>query len=117
MLGTYSFYATLTADIFINDSDFYFICDVCKNHYDYTVRRQQEVGGFLYGFRTRRTPIKGMDVTDEDRVVEFTARQLGLMMKSLEMQNSEQASKLNLMFHKIASEMAQKQSSINKTEL
>lgn len=35
-------------------------------------------------------------------------------MKSFEMQSGEQASRLNLMFHKIAHEMALKQKHINE---
>ena len=114
MENTHSFYATLTANVFLNDVDFYFICLGCQNHYDFTVRQSNEVGGFLNGFRNRRTPFEGFIPQDEDRVVEFTARQLGLIMKSFEMQSGEQVSRLNLMFHKIANEMAIKQQSINK---
>lgn len=114
MDNSYSFYATLTANVFLSDEDFYFICDVCKNHYDYKVRESISVGGFLYGFKTRRTQIKGLEITNEDRIVEFTSRQLGLIMKSFEMQRCDKASILNLMFHKIASEMAIKQFEINK---
>ncbi|AIX11901.1 hypothetical protein [Flavobacterium phage FCOV-F14] len=114
MENTYSFYATLTANVFLNDNDFYFLYDCCKNHYDFTVRMSNEICGFLYGFKVRRTPIKGLDVTNDDRIVEFTSRKLGLIMKALEMQSSEQASRLNLLFHKVASEMSISQQSINK---
>ena len=109
-----SFYATLTANIFLDDSDFNFICQGCKSHYDRTIKSLPEVGEFLYGAKIRRTPYADWLPSDEDRIVDFTSRQLGLIMKSFEMQRGEQASRLNLLFHKIASEMAQKQNEINK---
>ncbi len=114
MENTYSFYATLTANIFLNDNDFYFLCDCCKNHYDFTVRMSNEIGGFLHGFKVRRTPIKGLDITNDDRIVEFNYMKLGLIMKALEIQTSEQALRLNLLFNKVASEMFISQQSINK---
>lgn len=114
MESKYSFYATLTANVFLDDNDFNFIYKGGQQHYDTTVKLSTKVGGFLYGLSVRRSPIPGMDVTNEDRICEFTARQLGLIMKSFEMQSGEQASRLNLMFHKIASEMAIQQSTINK---
>jgi hypothetical protein len=114
MESKYSFYATLTANVFLDDSDFDFITEVCRNHYDRAVREIVGVGGFLYGFKVRRTPYADWLPSDEERIVEFTTRQLGLIMKSFEMQSGEQASRLNLMFHKIASEMAIQQKTINK---
>ena len=113
MEAKYSFYATLTANVFLNDSDFNLITEGCRSHYDRTVKSLVELGGFLYGAKNRRTPFEGYTVTDEDRIVDFTSRQLGLIMKSFQMQSGEQASRLNLMFHKIASEMAFKQNDIN----
>jgi hypothetical protein len=114
MESKYSFYATLTANVFLDDDDFNFIYKGCEHNYDTTVKLSTKVGGFLYGLSFRRSPIQGMDVSNEDRICDFTARQLGLIMKSFEMQSGEQASRLNLMFHKIASEMAIQQSTINK---
>jgi hypothetical protein len=115
MDSKYNFYATLTANVFLDDNDFDFIYKGFESHYDTTIKLSAKVGGFLYGYKFRRTPISDLEViTDEDRVVEFSARQLGLIMKSFEMQSGEQASRLNLMFHKIANEMAIKQQTINK---
>lgn len=114
MDNNYSFYATLTVNFLIDDIDFNFICEACKSHYDFKVRQSNEIGGFLNGFRTRRTQCNGMDITNEDRILQLNASQLGLIMKSFEMQSSEQASRLNLMFHKITFEMATKQKTINK---
>jgi len=116
MESKYSFYATLTANVFLDDNDFYFLKNVFANHYDFNIRRCAEIGGFLHGYHIRRSPINGMDITDDDRIVDFTSMQLGLVLKSLEMQNSEQSSKLNLMFHKIANEMAQNQKLINSKQ-
>lgn len=114
MENNYSFYATLTVNLFIDDNDFDFICNSCKHHYDRTVKSLQEIGGFLFGAKVRRTPYADWLPKDEDRIVEFNANQLGLIMKSFEMLSGEQASRLNLMFHKIASEMAIKQKFINE---
>jgi len=115
MESKYSFYATLTANVFLDDSDFDFITEVCRNHYDRAVREIVGVGGFLFGFKVRRTPYADWLPSDEERIVEFTARQLGLIMKSFEMQSGEQASRLNLMFHKVAHEMATTQKLINES--
>lgn len=114
MEGTYSFYATLTANVFLNDSDFYFLFESFKRHYDRTINASAEVGGFMYGRKVHRNPFTGWEPTDEDRVIEFTSRQLGLVMKCLEMERGEQASRLNMMFHKIASETASSQNFINE---
>ena len=114
MESKYSFYATLTANVFLDDNDFNFIYKGCQQHYDNWVKLSTEVGGFLYGAKIRRTPFPGYTPSDKDRIVDFTTRQLGLIIKSFEMQSEEQASRLNLMFHKIASEMAIQESTINK---
>ena len=115
MEAKYSFYATLTVNIFLDDNDFDFICQACKNHYDRKVKNLVEIGGFLYDAGNRRTSIGHLEIiTDEDRIIYFTSRQLGLIMKSFEMQSGKQASRLNLMFHKIASEMAESEKFINQ---
>ena len=69
MESKYSFYATLTANVFIDDNDFEFICQKCKTHYDSKVRILPEVGGFLYGAKVRRTPYADWIPSDEDRIV------------------------------------------------
>lgn len=74
MESKYSFYATLTTNVFLDDNDFNFICQGCKSHYDSTVKSLPEVGYFLFGAKVRRTPYADWIPSDEDRVVEFTAR-------------------------------------------
>lgn len=119
MKDNYSFYATLTVSVFLDDNDFNFILDVCKNHYDSKIKSLQEHGGFLYGAKIRRTPYSDWIPKDKDRFVELNHNQLGLIIKSFEMLSNEQASRLNLLFHKIANEMYKNHAIVNKklTEL
>jgi len=112
-MNNYSFHATLTVSIFLNDEDFNFIFENCKNHYDTRIKYFTQIGGFLNGFKNRRTHITGLEITDDDRYVEFSFRQLDSMIKSLEMNSCETSSKLNLLFNKVISELTEKQKNIN----
>jgi len=114
MENTHSFYATLTANVFVSDEDFYFIYQCFERHYDHKIKSASEVGGWLYGRKVHRTPYADWKPTDEDRIIDFTFRQIDSILKSLEMERSEQASEINLRFHKIISEMQIKQQTINK---
>ena len=113
MENNHSFYATLTANVFVNNEDFYFISECFKNHYDINIKMAVELGGWLYGFGIRRTPLKGLDVTDEHRILELSNRQIQLILKSMEMQRTDQASDIKLRFHKILQELVEKQNSLN----
>ena len=114
MENKHSFHATLTANVFVSNEDFYFIFNVLKSHYDITVQMSVGHGGFIYGLQNRRTPLKGLDVTDDDRVCDFTSRQLGLIINSLEMQSSDQASLISLRFNQILNGLLRSQQAINK---
>lgn len=114
MENTHSFYATLTANVFLSDEDFYFIYECFQRHYDHNIKAASEVGGWLYGRKVHRTPYADWLPSDEDRVIEFTFRQMDYILKSMEMQRSEQASLINLRFHKIIGEMMSQQNSLNK---
>lgn len=114
MENTHSFYATLTANVFVSDEDFYFIYDCFQKHYDHKLQYAAEVGGWLYGRKVRRTPYADWTPSDEDRVIEFTFRQMDSILKSMEMQQTEQASKIYLRFSKIMGEMNTSQKTINK---
>ena len=112
-METHSFYAKLSANVFLSDEDFYFIYKCFQNHYDRTIKMSADVGGFLYGRKVHRTPYPDWTPTDEDRVIEFSSRELQLVLKSLEMQSSKQASDLNIRFLQILSELAKNQNEIN----
>lgn len=114
MENTHSFYATLTANVFVNDEDFYFIFECFQRHYDHNIKAASEVGGWLYGRKVHRTPYADWTPSDEDREIEFTFRQMDLILKSMEMQSSEQASAINFRFHKILGELSTSQKAINK---
>jgi len=114
MENTHSFYATLSANVFLNDADFYFIYQCFERHYDHKIKSASEVGGWLYGRKVHRTPYADWKPTDEDRIIDFTFRQIDSVLKSLEMERSEQSSRLNMMFHKIAHEMSITQKLINE---
>lgn len=115
MENVHGFYATLTANVFINDDDFNFIYRSFQGHYDITIKMAANVGGFLYGLKNRRTKFYAEEViNDESRTIDVSNRELQLILKSMEMQNSAQASSINLRFHKILSEMSTQQETINK---
>lgn len=114
MENTHSFYATLTANVFVNDEDFNFIYECFQRHYDITIKMVADVGGFLYGFRNRRIPLIGLDITNEDRILDLSNRQIQLILKSMEMQRTDQASNINFRFHKILQELVSSQNSLNK---
>ncbi len=81
----HSFYATLSVNIEVSDKDFELMMQTCCNHYDNTVQDLVRVGGFLYGAKNRRE----WNVDSKD--IDFTERQLGLILKAFEMNNSDQA--------------------------
>lgn len=115
MENTHSFYATLTANIFVSDEDFNFIFECFQRHYDTTIKMAADVGGFLYGFRNRRIKFYDTEViTDEDRILDLSNRQIQLILKSLEMYRTDQASSINIRFHKILHELVEKQDQLNK---
>lgn len=116
MENTHSFYATLTANVFVSDDDFDFIYQCFQRHYDTTIKMAADVGGFLYGFKNRRTKFyPEEEINDEyNRTIELSNRQIQLVLKSMEMQSSEQASAINLRFHKIISELIFAQNHLNE---
>ncbi len=94
------FQAVIMAHVEISDNDFDFILKSCRNHYDFTVKSSVVVGGFLYGFNNRRQFSKG-----EDKTLDLTSRQLGLIIKSLEMQHNDQGSRIGGYLWKVVNEM------------
>lgn len=115
MENTHSFYATITANVFVSDEDFNFIYECFQRHYDATIKMSANVGGFLYGLRNSRVKFYDTEIiTDEDRILDLSNRQIQLIIKSLEMYRTDQASDINFRFHKILHELAKSQDSINK---
>jgi len=112
MENTYSFFATLNANVFINDDDFSFLLECMKHHYDLTIKMSVEIGGFMYGLNNRRT-INYRDVDNDDRNCDLSNRELQLILKSLEMQNSIQSTAIKNRFRNILSEMTLHQNNIN----
>ncbi len=109
MADKHSFWATLTATIEINDSDFELIQESCKHHYDFKIKSLVEVGGFLYGAKNRR------DWSPEDKEIEFTFRQIDSVMKSLEMYTTEQSYALYSRLRSIIMEINEKTIALNDT--
>ena len=73
-----------------------------------------DVGGFLYGLRNRRVKFYDTEIiTNENRILDLSNRQIQLILKSLEMQRTDQASDINFRFHKILQELVEKQNSLN----
>ena len=73
MENTYSFYATLSANVFVSDNDFYFIYQCFERHYDHNIKMACKIGGWMFGFRNRRTKFYPEEIiTDEDRTVELS---------------------------------------------
>jgi hypothetical protein len=107
---SHCFYATLTVDIEINNSDFNVILMSCKKHYDHTVRASIEVGGFLYGAKNRRDFFDGKDI-----LVRLSNRELQLVIKSLEYKDkdSQQANKIYDRLWSILREMSSVQNELN----
>lgn len=115
MENTHSFLATITADVFINDDDFYFIKNCFESHYDLNVKMAAELGGWLYGFSVRRTPFKGLYITNDQRTVELSKKQIDLILKSLEMHNQKQSVLTRIRFSGIAKQLMETELKINKT--
>lgn len=110
----YSFFATLEANVFLSDAEFYSIWDCMKRHYDITVKMSVDVGGFMYGLRNRRTLSKHRAVTDEDRICDFSNRELQLMLKSLEMTNSDDfIIEIKEKLRNVLTQMTKKQNELN----
>lgn len=109
-MDKHSFYATLTAHIEISDSDFKLLLESAANHYDNTVQSSVRAGGFMYGFNNRRNWSKG-----EDKIVELSTSQTGLVLKSIEFNGTDKALHLYKRIYNIAMEMQNKEIELNKT--
>ncbi len=109
----YKFLATLTALVEIPDKDFSFIEQEASRHYDYKVQQTTQVGGFLYGSRNRREWAKKDKPDYYTNKIELTQNKIGLLMKAVEMNNSDQAHKISGDLYKIAMELQRKEAEIN----
>lgn len=105
----HTFWAELKPCIEFDDVDFDYIKNAAAIHYDAKVQATVEVGGFLYGFSNRREWSKG-----EDKVLELTDRQMQLIMKSIEFDNSEIACRISKRLWAISKELRDKSEEINK---
>lgn len=105
----HSFTSELTANIEISDSDLKLLLEISSNHYDDAVKAMSRIGGFLYGFKNRRDFSAG-----EDKTVELTGRKIGLILKSLELNNSDQTNGIAKTLYAILNEMQRKTIYINK---
>lgn len=106
---THSFWAELKPQIEFDDADFDYIKKAAAAHYDYTVQQTVQVGGFLYGFTNRREFSKG-----EDKVLDITDRQMQLIMKAIEFDNSETGRRISKRLWGISRELRDKSEEINK---
>lgn len=107
------FFATLTTVLELSDEEFGLLFKEAENHYDYKVKASTQVGGILYGFRNRRS--FAMESGNTDNEVEFIERELGLMMKALEMTRETFGITLYKRFLDIAKELQQKTVEVNKS--
>lgn len=108
----HSFYATLTAVVYISDKDFELLLQLSSNHYDHKVQSISMIGGFLYGNKGKRD----FNPSDEElKELELSTRQIGLLLKSLEMCATDDGSYLANRFYNIAMELQAKQEQLNKT--
>jgi len=108
------FCAELTAYIPMTDEEFNYIFETSKRHYDTTIKMSTDVGGWLYGMKVRRTPWKGATHDDVNKNVEANNRKIQLMIKCLEMSDGELPARLNIMLHKVYSELVQKTNLANE---
>lgn len=106
------FFATLTAVLELSDEEFSVLFYEAENHYDYKVKSSTQPGGILYGFRNRRS--FAIEAGTPENEVEFIERELGLMMKALEMTRKEEGIKLYERFLTIAKELQLKTVEVNK---
>lgn len=108
----HSFIAELKANIELSDDEFNLLLKASQRHYDGAVQSASRVGGFLYGINNRRTWAK--EGISKDLSTEFTYRQIDLMLKSMELINTQEALKLTVRLSTISQEMYAKNTEINK---
>jgi hypothetical protein len=110
----YYFQAEILAHIEFPDEDFEFIWECCTHHYDLTVKAMVNIGGFLYGFRNRRSFSNNVD-----KAADLTLRQIDLVLKSLEMYyaNKEQAYRLTTELQAISKELIEVHTETNNNLL
>ncbi len=106
---THSFYATLSAHIDMDDSDFERLKEKASRHYDSTVKSSVEVGGFLYGLTNR-----GEFSNGENKTLELSGRELQLCIKALEFDNSDHTKAISKRLIGVLNEMYFQQEQINK---
>lgn len=110
-METHSFYATLTANILLDDADFDLLFSGMEKHYDFTIQEATKIGGFMYGLKNRRTKFFNDEVIDdESRTIDVSNRELQLLIKSTEMYSSNE---LKSKLRKILSELVEKQNELN----
>lgn len=107
---TYKFNAELTAEMDISDKEFQMLLEAAKNHYDYTVQSIGQVGGFLYGMGNRSEFSNGTY-----KKVEATGRNWGLILKSLEIVNTDAGRFIGNAIFKMLEHMYKQCDDINKS--
>ena len=105
----HSFFATLSATVELSDNEFNLLLESAQKHYDGTVNSTICVGDHLYGAKGRRNFSEG-----KDKNVDFTERQLGLALKSLEIQNTDLSIALYVRLIGIVKDMQAKNIEINE---
>lgn len=106
------FFATLTAIIELSDEEFELLFNEAERHYDFTVRSSTQIGGLLFGIKNRRSIAKEFGEVDNE--VSFSEREIGLMLKALEMTMIPAGPKLYRRLIEIAKELQQKTVEVNK---
>ena len=107
---SHQFFATLSVEIDMSDKDFNILLQCASNHYDFTVQSGAAVGGFLYGLKNRRDFSNG-----EYKKIEVSTRQIGLILKSLEGNGTDEARYIGENLYRIAMELHSTASEINNS--
>lgn len=116
-MDTHSFYAEISVYIEFSDEDFELIKECMLHHYDYTVKSSAEAGGFWYGFWNTRTWAKENKKSDLENynpnIRLFTEREIGLILKSIEMSDSPLSDKIRKRLYGIIRELHHKWDEVN----
>jgi hypothetical protein len=104
------FWAELKAIVVFSDDEWRWLLLSFEHHYDSTLKTAVDKGGWLYGMNNRRMFSNG-ECTD----VELSQRQLGWMMKSLEMDVLSCSKELYKKLKDIFFKLQEKQNEVNET--
>lgn len=111
----HTFYAHLTATLSFTDEEFDLLFKAAEHHYSHDCVSLTKQGGILFGERNFRRCFNEENKSSADMVgMDCTQRQLGLLMKSLEMHLFDQRYQdLSAVIYSIAMELQSKETKAN----